>query len=49
MRMSGGLIQLAILALILHQGLKKACKKAFVYTTQFEVSFLVTNEDPYLP
>ena len=46
MRASGDLIQLAVLALILYQGLKKACKKDLFILLEFEVSFLVTNEDP---
>ena len=46
MRRSGGLILLSVLALILYQGLKKACKKDLFILLEFEVSFLVTNEDP---
>ena len=46
MRASGDLIQLAVLALILYQGLKKACKKDLFIRLEFEVSFLVTSEDP---
>ena len=46
MRASGDLIQLAVLTLILYQGLKKACKKDLFIRLEFEVSFLVTNEDP---
>ena len=46
MRRSGGLILLSVLTLILYQGLKKACKKDVFILLEFEVSFLVTNEDP---